>query len=112
MHRLMEEVIAPSGLPVLSHARNELPNVPKTPSVRSIAAHLGVGLLGLRNAAIPLYLPAPFVRVLEMLAISEEAQRAIGDSGAGRTRGNSAAIIGFHASLPSRHSRQLRNPVG
>jgi predicted TIM-barrel fold metal-dependent hydrolase len=130
MQRLMEEVIAPSGLPVLSHVGNESPNVPidrylqlaqKFPSVRFIAAHLGVGLLGLSDAAIdawrkypcpnvwfdmgtlrafcngviealleaagedrlcfgtdaPLYLPAPFVRVLEMLAISEEAREKI-----------------------------------
>ena len=61
MHRLMEEVIAPSGLPVLSHVGNESPNVPidrylqfalKFSGVRFIAAHLGVGLLGLADAAI------------------------------------------------------------
>jgi predicted TIM-barrel fold metal-dependent hydrolase len=130
MHRLMEEVIAPSGLPVLSHVGNESPNVPidrylqfalKFPSVRFIAAHLGVGLLGLSDAAIdawrrypaqnvwfdmgtlraffsgavesllavvgedricfgtdaPLYIPAAFTRVLETLAISEEAREKI-----------------------------------
>jgi predicted TIM-barrel fold metal-dependent hydrolase len=44
IHRLMEEVIAPSGLPVLSHVGNESPNVP-------IAAHLGIGVLGLSDAA-------------------------------------------------------------
>jgi predicted TIM-barrel fold metal-dependent hydrolase len=46
---------------VLSHVGNESPNVPidrylqfalKFPSVRFIAAHLGVGLLGLSDAAI------------------------------------------------------------
>jgi predicted TIM-barrel fold metal-dependent hydrolase len=61
MHKLLEEVIAPSGLPVLSHVGNESPNVPidrylqlalKFPSVRFIAAHLGVGLMGLPDAAI------------------------------------------------------------
>jgi predicted TIM-barrel fold metal-dependent hydrolase len=132
MQRLMEEVIAPSGLLVLSHVGNESPNVPtdrylqlaqKFPSVRFIAAHLGVGLLGLSNAAIdawrkypcpnvwfgmgtlrafcngvieallevtgearlcfgtdaPLYLPAPFVHMLEMLAIPKRpAKRSPG----------------------------------
>ncbi len=130
MHRLVEEVIAPSGLPVLSHVGNESPNVPidrylqlarAFPSVRFIAAHLGVGLLGLADAAIdawtkhpvtnvwfdmgtlrafyagtveallkvvgpdricfgtdaPLYLPAPFTRVLESLDISDEIREKI-----------------------------------
>lgn len=130
MHRLMEDVIAPSGLPVLSHVGNESPNVPidrylrlarKFPSVRFIAAHLGVGVLGLPEAAIdawkenplpnvwfdtgtlrafvtgaleallaavgqdricfgtdaPLYLPAPFARVLEILPVSDETREKI-----------------------------------
>jgi predicted TIM-barrel fold metal-dependent hydrolase len=130
MHRLMEEVIAPSGLPVLSHVGNESPNVTierylqfalKFPSVRFIAAHLGVGLLGLSDSAIdawrrypaenvwfdmgtlrafyngavesllrvvgedricfgtdaPLYIPAPFARVLETLPICGEAREKI-----------------------------------
>jgi predicted TIM-barrel fold metal-dependent hydrolase len=60
MHKLLEEVIAPSGLPVLSHVGNESLNVPidrylqlalEFPSVRFIA-HLGVGLMGLPDAAI------------------------------------------------------------
>ena len=60
IHRLMEEVIAPSGLPVLSHVGNESPNVPidkyiafaaKFHGTRFIAAHLGVGVLGLGDAA-------------------------------------------------------------
>lgn len=130
MHRLMEDLIAPSGLPVLSHVGNESPNVPidrylqfalKFPTVRFVAAHLGVGLLGLSDAAIdawhkypaqnvwfdmgtlrafysgavealldvvgpdricfgtdaPLYIPAPFTRVLETLAISDEVREKI-----------------------------------
>lgn len=60
-HRFFEEVIAPSGLPVLSHVGNESPNVPidryltlarAFPTVRFIAAHLGIGLTGLADAAI------------------------------------------------------------
>ena len=60
IHRLMDEVIAPSGLPVLSHVGNESPNVlihkyiafaAKFPKTRFIAAHLGVGVLGLADAA-------------------------------------------------------------
>ena len=72
MHRLMEEVIAPSGLPVLSHVGNESPNVPidrylqlakAFPSVRFIAAHLGVGLLGLADAAIDAWTKMPLENV-------------------------------------------------
>jgi len=130
MRRLVEDVIAPSGLPVLSHVGNESPNVPidrylqlalQFPSVRWIAAHLGVGLLGLSDAAVgawrkypaqnvwfdmgtlrafyngaieallavvgedricfgtdaPLYLPAPFTRVLETLPVSDEVREKI-----------------------------------
>jgi predicted TIM-barrel fold metal-dependent hydrolase len=60
IERLMDEVIAPSGLPVLSHVGNESPNVPihkyiafaaKFPKTRFIAAHLGIGVLGLADAA-------------------------------------------------------------
>ncbi|MCC6588103.1 MAG: amidohydrolase family protein [Bryobacterales bacterium] len=130
VYRLFEEVVVPSGLPVLSHVGNESPNVTidkylrlaaAFPQVRFIAAHLGVGLLGLADAAVdawkanpqenvwfdmgtlrafytgavenllhvvgpdrvcfgtdsPLYLPAPFTRVLELLPISEEVREKI-----------------------------------
>lgn len=130
VHRLFEEVVVPSRLPVLSHVGNESPNVPidkylrlaaAFPQVRFIAAHLGVGLLGLGDAAVdawkasprenvwfdmgtlrafytgavenllnvvgpdricfgtdsPLYLPAPFTRVLELLPISDEVREKI-----------------------------------
>jgi predicted TIM-barrel fold metal-dependent hydrolase len=70
--RLFEEVIAPSGLPVLSHVGNESPNVPidrylalarAFPSVRFIAAHLGVGLMGLADAAIDAWKQNPVANV-------------------------------------------------
>lgn len=130
MFRLMEEVIAPSGLPVLSHVGNDSPNVPidrflqlaaRFPQTRFIAAHLGVGVLGLAHAAVdawsrqpldnvwfdmgtlrafatgavetflthigpdrlcfgtdaPLYVPAPFVRLLEVLPVTEAVRRKI-----------------------------------
>ena len=128
--RLMDEVIAPSGLTVLSHVGNDSPHVPidrylelasRYPSVRFIAAHLGVGVLGLRERSIdawlgapldnvwfdmgtlrafttgaveqllavvgedricfgtdaPLYVPAPFTRLLETLDISAAAREKI-----------------------------------
>ena len=128
--KLMEEVIGPSGLTVLSHVGNESANVPiesylelasRFPGTRFIAAHLGVGVLGLRQRAIdawkkrplenvwfdmgtlrafntgavealleavgpericfgtdaPLYTPAPFVRLLETLAVTEEVREKI-----------------------------------
>lgn len=130
MMRLMDEVIAPSGLPVLSHVGNETAQVPidkyldlasRYPDVRFIAAHLGVGLLGIRERSVdawrerplenvwfdmgtlrafttgavegllevvgedricfgtdaPLYVPAPFTRLLETLDISDEAREKI-----------------------------------
>ena len=128
--RLIEEVIAPSGLTVLSHVGNDSLNVPikkylelaaRFPDTRFIAAHLGVGMRGLRDSAIdawkkkplanvwfdmgtlrafhtgavesllkavgpericfgtdtPLYTPAPFVRLLETLAVTEEVRERI-----------------------------------
>jgi hypothetical protein len=72
MRRLMEDAIAPSGLPVLSHVGNESPNVPidrylqlaaEFPSVRFIAAHLGVGLMGLSDAAIDAWHKRPLANV-------------------------------------------------
>jgi len=128
--RLVDEVIGPSGLPVLSHVGNESPNVTidkylrlarRFPEVRFIAAHMGVGLLGLSDAAIdawldnpapnvwfdmgtlraffggaleafltvvgpdrvcfgtdaPLYIPAAFTRVLELLPVSADARERI-----------------------------------
>ena len=128
--RLMEEVVAPSGLPVLSHVGNESPNAPvarflqfasQFPQVRFVAAHLGVGVMGLADASIdawrerplqnvwfdmatlrafhtgaveavvegvgadrvcfgtdaPLYQPAPFVRLLEALALPHDTKRKI-----------------------------------
>ena len=128
--RLMEEVIGPSGLTVLSHVGNESPNVPiacylqlasRFPSIRFIAAHLGLGVLGVGDAAVtawrnnplpnvwfdmgtlrafntgavetlleavgpdricfgtdgPLYVPAAFSRLLEVLAISEDEREKI-----------------------------------
>ena len=70
--RLMEEVIGPSGLPVLSHVGNESPNVPVEsylefashfPATRFIAAHLGVGVLGLRRRAIDAWKKQPLDNV-------------------------------------------------
>jgi len=128
--RLFEELIVPSGLPVLSHTGNDSPNVTaekylqlagRYPQVRFIAAHLGVGVLGPADAAVnawnrnpqpnvwfdmgtlrafccgavehllaavgpdricfgtdsPLYHPAPFVRMLETLAVSDEVREKI-----------------------------------
>jgi hypothetical protein len=128
--RLMEQVIEPSGLTVLSHVGNESPNVPiarylelasRFPSIRFIAAHLGLGVLGVGDAAVtawrnnplpnvwfdmgtlraftagavetlleavgpdricfgtdaPLYVPAAFARLLEVLDISEEDREKI-----------------------------------
>jgi predicted TIM-barrel fold metal-dependent hydrolase len=58
--KLMDEQIGPSGLTVLSHVGNESPNVPidkylqlaaRYPQTRFIAAHLGIGILGLNDAA-------------------------------------------------------------
>ena len=133
--RLMEEVIGPSGLPVLSHVGNESANVPiesylefasRFPATRFIAAHLGVGVLGLRQRAIdawtkrplenvwfdmgtlrafntgavealieaagpervcfgtdaPLYAPAPFVRLLETLAVTDEVREKVANQNA------------------------------
>ena len=128
--RLMEDIIGPSGLPVLSHVGNESANVPiesylefaaRFPDTRFIAAHLGVGVLGLRQRAIdawkkrpldnvwfdmgtlrafttgavealieavgpervcfgtdaPLYTPAPFVRLLETLAVTDDIRAKV-----------------------------------
>ena len=130
MNRLIEEVVAPAGLTVLSHVGNESANAPiasylelarKFPSVRFIAAHLGIGVMGLAGAAIdawreglcgnvwfdmgtlrafcngavvdlleavgpdricfgtdaPLYIPAPFTRLLECLPIGDDAREKI-----------------------------------
>lgn len=63
--RLMEEEIAPRGLPVLSHVANDAPNVSitdfllfarKYPSVRFVAAHLGMGVLGDPHSVITAWL--------------------------------------------------------
>ena len=128
--RLMEDIIGPSGLPVLSHVGNESANVPiesylefasRFPDTRFIAAHLGVGVLGLRQRAIdawkkrpldnvwfdmgtlrafntgavealieavgpervcfgtdaPLYTAAPFVRLLETLAVTDDIRAKV-----------------------------------
>lgn len=128
--RLMDEVIAPSGLTVLSHVGNESPLVPidkylrlaeRYPSVRFIAAHLGTGIMGLSDSSIdawrerplpnvwfdmgtlrafhtgaveavvaavgpervcfgtdaPLYHPAPFVRLLEVLDLPDPVKLLI-----------------------------------
>jgi uncharacterized protein len=70
--RLIDEVIAPSGLPVLSHVGNESPNVTidkylqlagRFPKVRFIAAHLGVGTQGLREAAVDAWTREPRANV-------------------------------------------------
>ncbi|MFN7925182.1 MAG: amidohydrolase family protein [Bryobacteraceae bacterium] len=66
--RLMEEAIAPAGLPVLSHIGNDSPNstidkylelAGRFPSVRFIAAHLGVGITGLADTAIDAWSRTP-----------------------------------------------------
>ncbi len=72
MLRFMEEVIAPTALPVLSHVGNESPNVTidrylafaaQFPNTRFIAAHLGIGIMGLADAAVDAWAknPAPNV---------------------------------------------------
>lgn len=130
LSQLIEKHIAPAGLPVLSHVGNDSPNVgidkylelaSRFPSVRFIAAHLGIGILGPSDTAVnawarnpqpnvwfdmgtlrafccgsvenllqvvgpdricfgtdaPLYHPAPFVRMLEALEISDEERENI-----------------------------------
>ncbi|MFN0167611.1 MAG: amidohydrolase family protein [Bryobacteraceae bacterium] len=69
---LMDKVIGPSGLPVLSHVGNETPMVPidkylqlaaDYPQTRFIAAHLGVGILGLAQAAVDAWSKTPLANV-------------------------------------------------
>ena len=59
--RLIDEVIAPSGLPMLSHTGNDsqfvtiercLRLAERCPTVRFIAAHLGAGITGYSDASI------------------------------------------------------------
>lgn len=70
--RLMDEVIAPSGLPVLSHTGNDsqfvtidryLRLAERYPSVRFIAAHLGVGITGYSDASIDAWRDRPLPNV-------------------------------------------------
>ena len=70
--RLMDEVVAPSGLSVLSHVGNETSQVPidkylelasRFPGVRFIAAHLGVGVLGIRERSIDAWVDKPLENV-------------------------------------------------
>jgi predicted TIM-barrel fold metal-dependent hydrolase len=128
--RLIERHIAPAGLPVLSHVGNDSSNVSidkylelasRFPTVRFIAAHLGIGILGPSDTAVnawtrnpqpnvwfdmgtlrafctgsvenllqavgpdricfgtdaPLYHPAPFVRMLEALDVTEDTREKI-----------------------------------
>lgn len=128
--RLIEDHVAPSGLPVLSHVGNDTPLVTidkflelasRFPTIHFIAAHLGIGILGPADTAVnawtrqpqpnvwfdmgtlrafcsgavehllgvvgpdricfgtdaPLYHPAPFVRMLEMLRVSDEVREKI-----------------------------------
>jgi len=59
--RLLEDVVGPAGLPVISHVGNDSPNVPigrflelaqRFPAIHFIAAHLGIGVLGPSDAAV------------------------------------------------------------
>lgn len=68
MDRLMERHIAPSGLTVLSHTGNDSPNVTidkylelasRYPTVRFIAAHLGVGIMGPGDTAVNAWVRKP-----------------------------------------------------
>jgi predicted TIM-barrel fold metal-dependent hydrolase len=61
LSRLIENEIAPRGLPVLSHVANDAPNVRapeffklalRFPETHFIAAHLGIGILGDSQAAL------------------------------------------------------------
>jgi uncharacterized protein len=65
LSRLVEEEIAPRGLTVLSHVANDAPNVTadgfmkftaKFPNVNFVAAHMGVGILGNRDAGVDAWL--------------------------------------------------------
>ncbi len=70
--RLMDEVIVPSGLPVLSHTGNDsqfvtidryLRLAERYPTVRFIAAHLGVGITGYSDASIDAWRDRPLPNV-------------------------------------------------
>lgn len=70
--KLMDEVIAPAGLTVLSHVGNESPLVPidkylrlaeRYPGVRFIAAHLGTGIMGLSDSSIDAWRDRPLANV-------------------------------------------------
>ena len=70
--RLMDEVIAPSGLTVLSHTGNDsqlvtidryLRLAERYPTVRFIAAHLGVGITGYSDASIDAWRERPLPNV-------------------------------------------------
>jgi predicted TIM-barrel fold metal-dependent hydrolase len=61
LSRLVEQEIAPRGLPILSHVANDAPNVraadfftlaKRFPETNFIAAHLGIGILGDSQAAL------------------------------------------------------------
>ncbi len=128
--RLLEDHIGPSGLPVLSHVGNDSANVTidkylklasRFPSIRFIAAHLGIGITGPADTAVnawtespqpnvwfdmgtlrafcsgsvehllsvvgpdricfgtdaPLYAPAAFVRMLQVLNVPDEVREKI-----------------------------------
>jgi predicted TIM-barrel fold metal-dependent hydrolase len=70
--RLMEEAVIPSGLPVLSHVGNDSANVTidkylefasRFPTVRFIAAHLGIGILGPADTAVNAWVRNPLPNV-------------------------------------------------
>lgn len=130
LRKLIEDHIAPAGLPVLSHVSNDAATVTirkfvqlaaRHPHLRFLAAHLGIGIFGAPDAATeawrdarpdnlwfdmgtlrafvngavehlieavgperlcfgtdaPLYVPAPFARLLDVLPIDDEARGRI-----------------------------------